>query len=565
MKLTKSTKMHNSETSPLSGEISHGVADSERPNERRRAVAAGMLLALEWDDRNVVAVEARLLAGRLSVTHYFEETWPDGVSVKENPDAAASWLKRRLHEAGIRATRTIVTVPRAVITLKQLQVPDAADDDLPRLVQLQAEARSSLAEGELDFVPLRKCDDGPGRTVLLATIPGKVIASYSSVLQKAKLRLVSLTPAPLAAAEVLLNRAGRPLEEPNLLISSVGPRVELSLITRRQLAYSHAVRLHGESDHEDGHAVVTAVSRMLAGINTPLAAGKPERIWLLGGAEEHGLLCSALENHLGCEAELVNPFEGMQTEARFETPKHTSAFAGPVGALLLASGSPRPAMNFVSPRKTPVRKSRVKAALCVAVMLAIAVLGSLWSYRNNRLQDIDREIGRLTAADAAIRLEIEQEQPFLNAVTSIETWNANNVRWLDELVAFTEKLPDTQQCYLVELTCDAERKDALGSIKATGYTTKRDHVMALNRRFLADRQRFELVPHGIRPSRSDEHYPSRFDVEVRILRPFQTGDETRGSSAVSPKNQSQPPADASQSERAGQRRVSQDVKKRSQQ
>ena len=98
----------------------------------------------------------------------------------------------------------MVAVGRNSIELRQLQLPPAADEDLPDLVRFQAMREfNELDDGwRLDFVPIEGSANTP-RTVLATAIAPAVLAQCEAVCQHAGLKMRRLLLRPCEAALLL--------------------------------------------------------------------------------------------------------------------------------------------------------------------------------------------------------------------------------------------------------------------------------------------------------------------------------------------------------------------------
>ena len=95
------------------------------------------VLAIHWDKKRLRVVEASIGASVRIVQSF-------AVEVPELPKS--TWLRDALRRQGTTARQVIVCLPRDEAILRQLELPDAPDDELPSLVYFQArEFRQSSA------------------------------------------------------------------------------------------------------------------------------------------------------------------------------------------------------------------------------------------------------------------------------------------------------------------------------------------------------------------------------------------------------------------------------------
>src|SRR6516164_7225447 len=130
------------------------------------------LLAIEWEHEQICGVRADVSSGRVRVQRTFVIPKPTTSSSSSGP-LKIDWLKPELLKLGISGGQVLVALPRDEAIVKRLELPEVPDAELPVMVRFQAGAKSSVALDELslDFIPLPKRSDVPGREVLLATVP----------------------------------------------------------------------------------------------------------------------------------------------------------------------------------------------------------------------------------------------------------------------------------------------------------------------------------------------------------------------------------------------------------
>ncbi len=502
------------------------------------------MLALEWEQAAICGMYAQVTPGRVAVKRRFRLRPPDA-AVMDDPQKAGAWLRDQLTQFGDRADAVLVSLPREAAVVKRLELPDVSDAELPVLVRFQAGAKSSqsLDEMGLDFLPLPRRADVPGREALLATVPRQRIDLIRAILQAAGQELTSLGLTPVAVVE-LVARA-EPLAPPDdvqaasLVVSWEEDRVEISVLRRQHLLFSHALRLEHDDAGDEQQIIVAEISRALVALRGQNADLRIDRGWLLVAPQHQQPLAEALARRLACPVEPLDPFAAVDLDVGPPpAPGESIAFAGPIGMLLSRSGARAPTLDFLAPRQPPVvrdeRRARRKLALLAGAALAV-VLFLAYGYE---LYALSATVGERRAANQKLESLIKRGDPVFNAAAMVRDWSDSKLVWLDELRDLTIRMPATDRMYLTTLRMEPQATGAAGKMKLIGFARERSDVISLTPRWASDQKRFKVLPHNETPATQDELYPLRFDTDVLIM----TAPEPKPAEKQPPPAASSPPA-----------------------
>src|SRR5258708_1812504 len=159
------------------------------------------LLAMEWEREHGCGVQAHMTPGRVRIERTFVIPKPSTSGSSSGP-LQIDWLKSELVKLGITGGDVLVTLPRDEAIVKRLELPEVADEELPVMVRFQAGAKSSVALDELalDFIPLPRPSEVPGREVLMATVPKQTMHEILAVCRSGGLEpvVIGLTAAAVA-------------------------------------------------------------------------------------------------------------------------------------------------------------------------------------------------------------------------------------------------------------------------------------------------------------------------------------------------------------------------------
>jgi Tfp pilus assembly PilM family ATPase len=508
-------------------------------------------LAMEWEHAHVCGVIAQVSPGRVRVTRTFVIPRPNA-SASGSGALQLDWLRPELVKLGIDGGQVLVALPRDEAIVKRIELPDVADDELPGMVRLQAGAKSSVALGELclDFIPLPKRNELPGREVLMATIPRQTLEEVASVCLSAGLEVKVLGLTAAAVAEFIA-RAEKSVENApggaSLVVARHGNRVEISVLRSSHLLFSHSSRLSDTATGQEAQAIVAEVSRALVALRGTAADVKIERAWTLVSAAEHEQLAESLHRRLMCEVKPLDPFTWIERDASVaDAVADRSLFAGPIGMLLARSDARVPAIDFLSPRRPPVKRDSRKQRLQTAGVGAGVLVVLLGAYQWWRLSDQESQIAALTAESNELNDKIKKGEPVVNAAALVTQWQADGEDWLDELAALNKRMPATDRVYLKSLQVKPKLGTTESIIALEGLARERKDALNLNDTFLATGDRFRGVPVVEQAAPKEvEFYKWSFTKEIRLTDQSAKKPRSRGAPAASPGASSPPSKDPS--------------------
>jgi Tfp pilus assembly PilM family ATPase len=430
------------------------------------------LLALEWNETEARVAVASSRAGQIALEHAF--------SVDLRPEQAdaevqAADVQRRI--AAACAARRLTRIPALVaighgdVELRRLSLPPAPDDELPDLVRFQATREfNTLGENwPLDFLPIGDDPEQP-RTVLAAAASPDLVEKSQATCQAAGLKLSRLVLRPCATASLVSHRQPPKPEQVRLLVELLDDEADLTVTIDQRVVFLRRARLHGDplSGAEAAEALVSEVRRTIVAAQNQLRGQRVDSIWLCGATPEHVTLADSIRDQFPVSMELLDPFDGLNLEGdlRRGMPDHPDRFAPLLGMLIDELDGVPHAFDLLHPRRPPqapsYRDKYALAGLAVAT-LVLLLLGLTW-FQSSRL---DKEIKRLerelsTASDVSKTLGydrqvgldnlLEEVQEKQQVVEEIERWAGTTVGWLDELRWLSEKLPDSQDAMLTQLT-----------------------------------------------------------------------------------------------------------------
>ncbi len=479
------------------------------------------MLALRWENNQLVGVEASVGRGKIRVDRCFVLEWPEGSHPSEQPQLAGSWLKEELRRHGVTAVQVTVALPREDAVVRPLDLPDAPDSELPELVRFQAATKSTVPLDRLclDYLPLPKQPGAAGRTVLMATIPRPLADRIRAVVEAAGLELDSIGLAATGTTELIVReeRRGAETAGERLIISRRGEQIEYSILSQRQLVFTHTARVSGTTPEQQNQAILAEVGRSAISLQRTIPNVKITRAWLLGTADEHPQLAELLAQRLSCEVRgAFDPLSSGDVELRAsEVPDRRGRYAGAVGMLLGKSGGVIESIDFLHPRQPIVEKSDSKRKYLIAgVCAAVVIVGAAVRYWQT-VKSLQGAIDNLNEKKTELTEFKELNKGTLEIAKTMEDWQKRNVSWLEEAGKIGEALGSREQMYVDSIHFQSNLRGPIANLRIEGFAKGRTDSDALDRRLVE--RNFVVKAHPMGEKSDDAEYPYPIGVDVDLV------------------------------------------------
>jgi len=477
------------------------------------------LLALEFESRRVLGLDAQVSPSGVRLRNCFEWVMPEDLDPEQDIKGAGEWLKGQLVELGAHGRQVVLTFPREVAVVRRIELPKVADEELPDLVKYQAGLKSArpIDQLALDFIPLPVSDEAEARDVLITTVPKKALSDATSIIVSAGLELHCAGLSPISAGEIMLRDSGAEGQD-SLLVTRHGPRVEISLFRGSNLVFSHFTQVAGEGESADNQAVIAAVVRSLMGLTGPVQSQDIKDAALVGSAEEFEALSPALEKRLSARVRILDPFGADGVRVDCDIPQKRSAYAALVGSLLAQTGAKAEPINFLAPRRPPVKPDYTRRRLiiggAVAALLALTVGGGIYL----KVQELNKEIANLKREQQDNAKLLEKGAPLVERAALIEEWAADRRLWLDELIALDQELPESERAFLNRVEFTLGTRNTPAKLTLEGYSRDRVDAIDLGESIVKNDQRYDLRDDDQKRDDKDPYHPWKFNAEL-LLKP----------------------------------------------
>jgi Tfp pilus assembly PilM family ATPase len=477
-------------------------------------------LVIEWDPQCLRGIDVHVSGGTVQVRHAFEMPQPSG---HEQP-ALKAWFTHYLAEKHITTKQVIVTLPRESVVVRRLELPEAPDDELPQIVRFQAAAKSSLALDDLalDFIPLPRREGFSTREVLLAMVPQTMVSAIREFIDEGQRELLAIRLSPIGAAELVAQIEGQKALDPKsatLIVARHGERVEISITWQRQLIFSHAARLAGDTAEQQNAVILTEVSRGLMSFQNLNLGFKLAEGFVLGADGDLPGLADALQKRLPITVRTVNPFSLVKvTGDSLKLISHQSAYAGLLGAVWSQISPQIEELNFLAPRKPVIKpdtkKERKRQAALGAALAMVVIVLFYWVGLSRLDAGIDSRATELSQLDDTLK----KGQPLLDSAKTVAEWVDEDANMLDEMQRLQQQFPGTERIYLTKLSINVPINRQPGDIRAEGHAREEKDIRELRERLIASETGYKPSPDEIK-SENKEYYPKKLNEQIKLGKP----------------------------------------------
>ena len=474
------------------------------------------LLALSWDRQRLTGIEVSPAASGPRILNTFCVDWP------EQPPTS-SWLRETLRRFGISAKQVALALPREVAVLRLLELPDVSDDELPTLVRLQAAARSAqpIEQLLLDYLPLPMRAGVAQKEVWLATAPQTTITPIRKLLEESGLDLVHLTLSSLCLTELVARGEVRQSLESgaSLVVLRDGPRMELAVISQRQLIAAHAVKWSSTNDSPPVSKMLAEVSRVLVQVQAWLPEGTLQRAWVIGDDQDVGELPAAIGRRWSCPVERFDPWrDSGLTLGNAKAEGHAARYATATGLALTQSGSVCPKLDLLHPRQPAPKRDARKPLYAAAAAAALLVTALGTGIIQQGLSSYDASIEEARIKESKLKQQLKEGEPVFIAARALEDWQSRSTNQLQQLAELHDVMKGTERLVIADYKFDPNVGDVIAKISAVGLARSRSDAEQYFQR-LAELPKFRngIRPKPITQNNRDPDYANRFEMDMDLV------------------------------------------------
>jgi hypothetical protein len=506
-------------------------------------------LALDWDDQQLLCLAAQVSAASVHVLKRIQFDWTAEARPFEHAQAAGKQLRAELDRAGIAATKVLVSLPREEAVVRLLELPECSDNELPELVRLQAATRSAVPLDRLllDFLPLPRLENVPGRRVLMVTL-GKVPADrIQTILTSAGLEATGIRLSAVGTAEIVAHQPkgqGAAEETATLIVSRSVSRLEITAIWQKQILFMHAANVSAHLPAEAGISQILAeTSRATVALSQAAPGIRIGSGWILGSAADMAGLPEAFKQRFGFEFQTLDaPYRTPGVRADFAEPGTTSQTSfSPVGVLLGQAEPLVPSIDFLHPRKQIVKPDRTRLRQVAAGVAAVAVVAAIFGGIHLRVARLDDEIAKLESDNASRETKLKEHAQLMETAKTLDNWTERSIDWLDQFQKIEKAIGGTDKLHFSSFDGQVSNLASLATITATGRAKARHDVEAMNEHL----SKADYAPRAkeIVTDAKNPEFPEKFELSVEIKFPKKGVPATPGVRTTSGKREADKPAD----------------------
>ena len=400
------------------------------------------LLSLQWSSETVQFVLARKKNNRPEIVAANSIPLDDGVTADEIGTRLAAELARH----GARRPRALIALSRKYVEQLPMELPAGSEDEITSFVSLQVPQQlPELGEDAIvDYVALDATDDIQ-RVVVLA-VKKATLNFVQQICRSAGARLERLGYRPLAALSPF-ERNAPSCQELSVVVSPNEDQTDLLVLHRRRLQLLRSVRVAYQDADEMQLRREVERSILVASAQHGGLEKLEEVDVCVFGADSTGHDLESGER-VQMRLNTINPFQSIEIHCAI--PSNCERFAPLVG-MLLDHVESSAAVDFLRPRlvetDSGLRRKIVTATAAGAVLSAFCV----WSIWQNRLE-MRAELEGLTDQVDKLEKTVEKLSRKHEVVSAVQTWEHDQVLWLDELRDLSLRFPRAVDAYAQRLS-----------------------------------------------------------------------------------------------------------------
>jgi len=484
-------------------------------------------LILQWDRDVVRVLSGRANANRMAISSAQTWAWPAELTTAAQK---GNWLKTQLTAADIKTDSVRIVLPRGIVTMRNMHLPDVPDDELHEIVRFQAATRMSTPVDQLvlDYLPLPIQGEQESRNVIVVTLANKSMHEIKSVMESADIEIESIGLSAISIAELwrYFSKQYEPVqtaEAVSLIVLDDDPDMEFTVVWRGHVIFSHSIKVDATAREKSITAELNRSWIALQDVDATLAIN---HACVIGNAGQIESVIEILEKRLGTSVSHTD----LQQESRLQSYAELSksglvAYGRLMGLLIAEPQSQIKQIDFCHPRQ-PVQKRdydqyRVPAAIAAVVICLIGMYG-FWQWR---LIDLDDQIQEYQTQNSKLETDLKNNQPLYENYQQLLAWQQSSADYLQQWQQLNALAPESDRVYLTGIDFQAGNREIQMGLQARGHAKSRDDVEQVSDKLSTSGYRVQ--PREIRLTNLDAKYPFQFELDIELPILQQTTNDTK--------------------------------------
>lgn len=366
--------------------------------------------------------------------------------------ALSNAIRDALLSAGITGKTVVLSIPRWLVTLRFVRLPQAEPEQLRGMIQFEAQQYIlfPLEEVVFDYCPVNDFMGGDDlQLVLLAAARRPVIQAIMGACEHNGLEVAQITVSSLALAEHL-----RAAAETTALIHVETGVAEVAVASNRQMIFSRSSQLDvGRPPDLANQRLREEIAKTFLAYQNEFANRPIESVLISGEGLNQGVSLEALLHE-------VIDIPVRHVRARLLPPNEVGNYAIAAGTALQALPSAKERLNLLptegAERKAEAARKR-NNALAVAVA-AVVVIGAAWGV-NSQLKaqekgakELKAKMAELDDAKSAEEVRKRAYDSVKSIVDDLEKGLGRKHPIVDVMVVISKALPSSEQAWLTQMS-----------------------------------------------------------------------------------------------------------------
>lgn len=403
------------------------------------------LLALDWQKKEIIGIEGQANRNKCTAKRCFRLPIPEELQDNATPQEVGEWLRAQLATHQVSTKQAIVLLPREEVVVRQLQLPQMPDAELPLTTRLQLATRTAIPveQLEIDFVPVRSATDYEGRTVVASSVSKRQLQRLNNIAAAADLKLVSAGTSHdgLAAWAHRMELDQRvSLHEPTFVVHIRDHQLDLMVLCDGEVRFTNSAYLPFVPDADHKQELFAEIRRCLMAVSSTTPFSQMARTWIVGAGQfGTSLAIDWAQRMPGPEYTAFQPFDVSHANPASDELNNQCVGTSPLLGALMAHEKPIVArVDFLNPRQPPVQQNKTRLNSLIGIAIAVCLAAGIFFWTNRAKTNLDRQI-RLAEQDLAEHQKaVEETTPDWESMNEIAAWNNKNVNWIHQLTVFDE-------------------------------------------------------------------------------------------------------------------------------